>query len=380
MLQWSAYMNTFGGDTKKKLDRVHPHLFGLSIAAGTCAAIFLAFLGLEYSARAVYEGEPTENVLSEHESTKIQKEAKIRPLDTARFDALLLANANVPAPASGATVTPAKWPVKTDYPLAGAILPFHRIIAYYGNFYSTKMGVLGEYSKPVMLGKLDAEIRKWQAADPTTPVIPGIHYIAVTAQGSPGADGKYRFRMPDEEIMKAVELAREIKGIAFLDIQPGLSTVQSEIPYFDKYMAMPDVHLGIDPEFAMTRKGSKKPGTVIGTLDAADINYVTEHLAAIVRDNNLPPKILVIHRFTQGMVTNYESIVRRPEVQIIVEMDGWGHQANKLAAYSAYVTNEPIQFTGFKLFYKNDIKGGAVMLSPEQLLELSPKPLYIQFQ
>src|SRR5687767_284772 len=28
------------------------------------------------------------------------------------------------------------WPVKTDYPLNGAILPFKRIVAYYGNLYS----------------------------------------------------------------------------------------------------------------------------------------------------------------------------------------------------------------------------------------------------
>src|ERR1700729_182622 len=38
-----------------------------------------------------------------------------------------------------------RWPVKTAYPEAGAILPFKRIVAYYGNLYSKKMGVLGEY-------------------------------------------------------------------------------------------------------------------------------------------------------------------------------------------------------------------------------------------
>ena len=37
-----------------------------------------------------------------------------------------------------------RWPVKTAYPEAGAILPFKRIVAYYGNLYSKKMGVLGE--------------------------------------------------------------------------------------------------------------------------------------------------------------------------------------------------------------------------------------------
>ncbi len=49
------------------------------------------------------------------------------------------------------------WPVKTEYPLDGAILPFHRIVAYYGNLYSKKMGILGEYEEDEMLAKLKNE-------------------------------------------------------------------------------------------------------------------------------------------------------------------------------------------------------------------------------
>ena len=309
--------------------------------------------------------------------------ASLPVLDKALYDSMLLADANNPepkAPASGVTPKPVHylWPVKTDYPTDGAVLPFNRIVAYYGNFYSTKMGVLGEYPEDEMLAKLDVEVKKWQAADPSTPVIPGIHYIAVTAQGSPGFDGKYRARMPDTEIQKAIAIAHKINGLTFLDIQPGFSTVQAEVPLLDEYMKMPDVHIGIDPEFYM--KTGKKPGTVIGTMDASDINFVTDHLAQIVRSEHIPPKILIIHRFTQGMVTNYQNIVIHPEVQIVMDMDGWGHQANKVNAYTAYIHNEPVEFTGFKLFYKNDLRTGSVMLTPEQLLMLTPRPLYIQYQ
>src|SRR3989344_324393 len=49
------------------------------------------------------------------------------------------------------TTTPSLWPVATVYPNAGAILPFKRIVAYYGNFYSKGMGVLGEYPIDQML-------------------------------------------------------------------------------------------------------------------------------------------------------------------------------------------------------------------------------------
>ncbi len=59
-------------------------------------------------------------------------------------------------------------------------------------------------------------------------------------------------------------------------------------------------------------------------MTAADINYVTEQLARIVRENKLPPKVLVIHRFTRNMVQGCKDIKLRPEVQIVMDMDGWG--------------------------------------------------------
>jgi hypothetical protein len=83
-------------------------------------------------------------------------------LNTSDYDHRVLMNANYSS--TTATSTRLKWPVKTVYPNAEPLLPYHRIIAYYGNFYSTKMGVLGEYSKPVMLQKLHAELDKWNAA------------------------------------------------------------------------------------------------------------------------------------------------------------------------------------------------------------------------
>ena len=210
-----------------------------------------------------------------------------------------------------------KWPVKSAYPLAGAILPFKRIVAYYGNLYSKQMGILGELPRKQMLDKLQGEVKKWQAADSSIEVIPALHYIAITAQQSPGTAKKYRLRMPFHQIDSVLSMAKEINALVFLDIQVGLSNLQSEMPEFEKYLKMPHVHFGVDPEFSM--KGGQAPGKVVGTFDAADINYATEYLAKIVRENNLPPKILVIHRFTQNMVTNYKNIKLRPEVQIVMD-------------------------------------------------------------
>lgn len=276
--------------------------------------------------------------------------------------------------------TTGKWPVKNaPYPLPGAILPFKRVVAFYGNLYAKKMGILGELPPNEMLAKLKGEVKNWEKADPTTPVQPALHYIAVVASGDPGKDGKYRHRMPFKQIDTVLYLAKKAHAIVFLDVQVALSNIQTELPLLEKYLIMPQVHFGMDPEFAM--KDGVHPGKKIGTYDAADINYVSNYLAGLVRKYHLPPKILVVHRFTKKMVTNSQKIKLHPEVQIVMDMDGWGEPELKEGTWRYFIHNEPVQFTGFKLFYKNDIKKAPHhMLTPAEVLKNKPYPIYIQYQ
>ncbi|HLZ89239.1 MAG TPA: hypothetical protein VKQ52_18410, partial [Puia sp.] len=299
------------------------------------------------------------------------------PLDTALYNKLMhhLANRD----SSG------RWPAKTVYPNPGAVLPFKRIIAYYGNLYSKNMGILGEYPPDEMLRRLKIELKKWQEADTSIPVVPALHYIAVTAQGSPGKDGKYRARMPFKQIDSVLHIAARINALVFLDVQVGFSNVEAEIPLLEKYLKMPNVHLGIDPEFSM--KSGKRPGTVIGTMDASDINFCSDYLTRLAKENNLPPKILVVHRFTKNMVTNTQKVHVSKEVQVVLDMDGWGPVSLKTDSYRMWVAAYPIQFTGFKLFYKNDVRKPrgvnmkeTLMMTPAQVLAQKPSPIYIQYQ
>lgn len=271
------------------------------------------------------------------------------------------------------------WPPAAPYPHGGAILPFKRIVAYYGNFYSTRMGILGEFPREQVLAQLRQTAAAWEAADPDTPVKPAIHYIAMVAQADAGADGMYRNVMPDMHLEQAYDMAQEIDGIMFLDLQVGLSTIERELPQFYDYFTRPDVHLGIDPEFSM--KTGAKPGTVIGTFDAADINFAIDWLTEIVREHQLPPKVLVVHRFTQNMMTNYQNIRPTPEVQVVVHMDGWGSKQLKRNTYATVVEPEPVQFAGLKIFYKNDLKPPSTgIFTPAEALQLHPEPVYIQYQ
>jgi hypothetical protein len=347
----------------------------------SAAVLFLSITLLTNCNQSSNTGKPGSKLSAKADSAKGETEDTLSvvkssypPLDKKEYDSLLVFNAHGD--------TTGRWPVKnTPYPVNGAILPFKRVIAFYGNLYSKKMGILGELPPNEMLAKLKGEVKHWEKADPKTPVQPALHYIAVVAQGDGGKDGKFRYRMPFKQIDSVLVLAKKAHAIVFLDVQVALSNIQTELPLLEKYLAMPQVHFGMDPEFSM-KDGVTRPGKKIGTYDAADINYVSGYLAGIVKKNNLPPKILVVHRFTRKMVSNYKNIKLRKEVQIVMDMDGWGEPDLKTGTYRYFINQEPVQFTGFKLFYKNDIKKKPFhMLTPEEVLSrYKPYPIYIQYQ
>jgi hypothetical protein len=314
-----------------------------------------------------------DSISTSEDMNVVEEKVSLYPaVDSLRFRELnkILANGD----------TTGRWPATgVPIPLPGALLPHKRIVAYYGNIYSKRMGALGEYPPEEMWSRLDKEVKKWNEVDTLIEAIPALHYIAVVAQGDGGKDGKYRARMPDHQIDSVLAIAKMRDAIVFLDIQVGLSTIQDELPRLEKYLKMPNVHLGIDPEFSM--KDGSKPGKRIGSFNASDINFCTDYLSKLVRDHNLPPKVFTVHRFTQAMVKNYKDIKRVPEVQFVLHMDGWGPPELKKGTYRHFIHPEPVEYTGFKIFYKNDIKGAPNrLITPEELLALRPIPIYIQYQ
>ena len=116
------------------------------------------------------------------------------------------------------------------------------------------------------------------------------------------------------------------------------------------------MHLALDPEFAM-KHGQACPGRRIGTMDAAG-HQLRERAARRARgpQYQLPPKVLVVHRFTRDMLTNDLQIRLDPRVQVVIDMDGWGARGSSSDSYKRFIVPEPVQYTGFKLFYKNDTK------------------------
>jgi hypothetical protein len=259
-------------------------------------------------------------------------------------------------------------------PLPGAILPARRIVSYYGNPLSATMGVLGELTPEKLFPRLRAQADAYAAADRSRPVTPALELVAVVAQADAGSDGLYRLRMDSELIDRVVAWADQNQFLVILDVQIGRGNVDAEVQWLLPYLKRPNVHLALDPEFAMPP--GQVPGKRIGTMDAAAINSASRTLANLVEAEQLPPKMLLVHRFTDDMVTNIKAIKTDPRVQVVMIMDGFGGPSIKTRQFNALIADERVEYTGFKLFYRHD----EPLMTPEQVLLLDPAPDFIIYQ
>lgn len=270
------------------------------------------------------------------------------------------------------TASPSASPAPS--PLPEAILPGRRVLAYYGNPLAPSMGILGAPRSDEMLARLLRQAEAYAAADAARPVQTALELVTPSAQAAPGPEGLYRARMPPELIDRVATWAEASNSLLILDVQVGRSTVADEVAAILPYLKRPYVHLALDPEFAMAN--DHVPGKTIGSMDAETINRTIQTLSSLVVAEHLPPKVLIVHRFTEDMVTGSKSVQPVPEVQVVLTMDGFGSPALKSAQYGRYVRDQPIQFAGIKLFYDQD----KPLMAPADVLELDPSPDLVIYQ
>ncbi|MGH2531304.1 MAG: hypothetical protein ACRDJW_03255 [Thermomicrobiales bacterium] len=256
----------------------------------------------------------------------------------------------------------------------GAILPHYRILSFYGHPNDPNMGIVGEYGKEELLRLLREEQAAYEAAESSRPVMPAIEVIATVAQNWPTDEGQYLLTTGAHIIDDYARFCEENGLILILDVQIAHSNVEEEIERVRPWLELPFVHLAIDPEFAMAE--GEIPGQAIGGMDAADITYAQEELAEIAAEHGLPPKVLIVHQFEEGMIRNAEQLAPVPGVQLVIEFDGYGEPANKIAGYNLFISDRPIEFGGIKLFYRQD----APLLMPPEIVALRPSPDLVIYQ
>jgi hypothetical protein len=259
------------------------------------------------------------------------------------------------------------------------VLPDQRVVAYYGAPQDPELGVLGETPPEEAARKLAR--RTGQFARPGRPVLPALELISTLVQSAPGDDGLHRLRQSDATVRRHLRAARGIKGLLVLDVQPGQADFVEEVRALERYLLQPDVGLALDPEWSVPE--GTQPGSVIGSTDAEVVNEVSAYLARLVRLRDLPQKLLIVHQFTDDMVTNRDQLVSRPEVALVMNMDGFGTAELKKGVYDRF--SQPTRrgaaslggpYNGFKLFFREDTG----LMTPREVLGLRPPPDVVVYE
>jgi LysM repeat protein len=246
--------------------------------------------------------------------------------------------------------------------------PYYRTtwLTYYGRPDVPQMGIVGEHDVITLTALLKEHAARYDAANgPELGVRPAFHLVYGTATVNPGEDDRHLYYLPDELVQRYVDAAQQAGIDVILDIQVAgytpVESIQRALPFLKNV----NVHLAIDPEFAMVAEGQAAPGNPIGYVTAAQVNEVQRVIADYLRANALPgPRVLLVHQFLANMIVDKDQLDGNvPEVALTLSVDGFGSPWAKITKYNGFVDGAT-PFAAFKLFYGWD----EPLLTEEQAL------------
>ncbi len=274
-----------------------------------------------------------------------------------------------------------------EAPLGGlwdqGILPDHRLLLYYGFPEHDGMGILGEYTPEELLPKLEAQRQEYEAVRPDDRSwVTGFELIGSVAQDHPTSNGNYIADTPGSWLDAYTIFTHENDMQLFLDVQMGYLEPHEDYEGLERWMRYPHVHLAIDPEFHVLESEGEVPGIDLGSIDASDVTRAQNWLVGLSDKYGLPRKMLIIHQFHVYSVQNKENIAPVPGVDLIMNEDGHGTPEMKLETYRVIIKDFPIQYNGFKIFYRVDIDNwdNSRLMTPEDVYAMDPVPDVVNYQ
>ena len=284
--------------------------------------------------------------------------------------------------AGTATVDPgAAGRAPVDQDASENVLPANRIVAFYGHPHDGALGILGTTTMDDLYDQIMVKVADWEAADPSRPVIPAFEVITSVAQGVPGNDDSFLLDTDFETIQEYIDFAADHDMLVFLDTQVGSRSIPDEIDRLMPLLEQPNVHLAIDPEFAVDP--GETPGDDLGEIDAADVNDAQQRMADLSAELGIPQKLVLVHQFHYTMIENKENVEDVPGVELIIHADGHGGPEEKTVTYEVMITqwiDRITFFSGFKVFMDNNEVNDEPEMSPDDMMELDPPPDIITYQ
>lgn len=257
----------------------------------------------------------------------------------------------------------------------GVLFPGRRMVALYGHPSGPALGCLGEQDPAASVTRTqDLAAQYTPLSD--VPVVPTFEIIATVASDQPGDAGTYAIRTDPEELRPLVDAITAAGGYAVLDLQPGRELLLDQAKVYEDLLRNPQVGLALDPEWKLGPDAL--PMEDVGQVTAAEINDVTAWLDALVADNNLPQKLLMVHQFQVRMIIDRETMVPGTDhVCVAIHCDGHGSTGMKLETWDAVRDGlDPRIALGWKNFIDEDTP----MLTPDQTVAVEPSPSIVTYQ
>ncbi len=263
-----------------------------------------------------------------------------------------------------------------ELPGGGRVLfPGRRLVALYGHPGAPSLGVLGEQGVRAAVARARRVARPYERLS-DAPVVPAFEIIATVAQRSAGRDGDYSGEAPVRKLRPWVRAAGRAGMYVVLDLQPGRADVLDQAKRYRRLLALPHVGLAVDPEWKLAR--GQRPLGQIGSIDAREINRTSAWLAALVREHDLPQKLFVVHQFRLSMIGREHRLrTDRPEVAVLVHMDGQGSPGQKHATWAAVRAARP---AGVPLGWKNFYDEDTPTFGPRATMAKRPRPRMVSYQ
>ena len=251
--------------------------------------------------------------------------------------------------------------------------PFYKRtwLTYYGRPNIDVMGILGEFPVDELVPLLRAKAEAYERANGDgLAVTPAFHLVYGMATKAAGDDKSYLAFMDATDVISYIVAAEAEGWGVILDVQIGALTPSVAITPALDYLRYSNVHLAIDPEFAMAHAGQTVPGNPIGFVSAAEVNEVQAVIDAYLVAEALPgPRILLVHQFQDNMIVDREQldVESYPRVALTLSVDGWGGPWAKISKYNSLV-DVASPYVAFKLFYRWD----EPLLLPDEALGNRP--------
>jgi hypothetical protein len=301
-------------------------------------------------------------------------------------------------PAALATSAPTATPTRVFDPGVGAILPSHRVIAFYAVPGAEPTGPAYQLSD-TMLNQLTQQGAEYQKLDPSHPVQLGIDLVVSVPDGYPGPTGYYSHHVDAGTIQSYIDYCQTHNLLLFLDLNFGQAPVMPEVnfflPYLEKYTF---VHMAVDPEWMFPRHDGI-PGTNLSNVRASDLNPIIQAVGDIPMKYHVPRKILIIHEYRpsgdytanptdagQAEIADKRNLLSDTRVDVVIHVDSVGGYvgdiADKTQQYTQWVQEDMIRYAnfrygGFKLFYHIEAK--TRLMTPQEVLALNPAPLVVTY-